>query len=153
MQNPSNTADQPAGSPRQWQTQPATGDVVGGCELSTLGALLVAVRDRATKAKPVYFTGVRADYVNEGEQALLRVISTHGSPMTELVPQCELRVDLPVQDLGQIRSFLEDSVRRMVPEVEFVKRQLKVQRAQVDAEQREAQSRNVWLEAGPLLRE
>lgn len=153
MQDHSTTPNAREESSRQWKTQPATGDVIGGCEVSSLGALLLAVRDGSEQVPSVYFAGVRADYIREGDHAVLRVVTTHGSPMTELVPACELQVAFPAQDLGAVRSFLEGSVRRMVPEVEFVKRQLKVQQAQVSAGEREVQSRNVWQEAGAKLHE
>lgn len=144
MQNPSNTADQLAGSPRQWQTQPATGDVIGGCELSTLGALLLSAERGEQGCPSAYFAGVRADYLRDGSEARFRVITTHGSPMTEMVPACELRVPLPLGDVGEVARFLEESVRRMVPEVEFVKRTERDRSRRDAAEALAAEGRARW---------
>lgn len=153
MHNPSNQPTAREESPRQWQTQPATGDVVGGARIDTLGALLLDAQKQTESSPSVYFKGVRVDYLNEGDTARFRVTSTYGSPVTELVPACELRVSLPVTDLGVIREFLEHSVRHMVPEVELVVQQQRARSAKASAEQRETESRNVWNSTKPLLQQ
>ncbi len=127
-------------------------------QMEALGALLRLIDERyssGTASELVYFKGVRVSLHVRNSQSpngiLLRITSTYGAEVLELVPAVSQQFDAEtldsqsVQDtIDQARDWLDREVRRVVPAVQQAKVQLLTKQL-VDAEQtRQSANASVW---------
>ncbi|BAH34040.1 hypothetical protein [Rhodococcus erythropolis] len=131
-------------------------------QMEELGALLRLIEERhssGTASELVYFKGIRVSLHVRNSQSpdgmLLRIISTYGAEVLELVPAVTLQFDAETlgsqsvhETIDRARDWLDREVRRVVPAVQQAKVQLLTKQL-VDAEQtRQSTNAFAWNRSG-----